>query len=223
MKKVGIIGGAGPLASALLYETIIRESYRQGLQVPEIQLINFPFTRGLTVEEGHTNENVLLEELRYCMKKLEQSGVEIGVLACNTLHLYLPLLPKSAIFFLSLPNLIVGEAIEKGDLCLLMLGTENSCRSHLYQRPSITLRYPPKNEQTLVDAIIDRVLEGNLSQQDSLLISQLIERLSEQMTFDGVILGCTDLPVLHHYFPITSAKPFYDSIKIPAKILRRIL
>ena len=65
MKKLGIIGGAGPLASALLYETLIQESYALGRQVPEIVLINYPFSRGLSLEEGKNNEEIIHQELSY--------------------------------------------------------------------------------------------------------------------------------------------------------------
>jgi len=223
MKKVGIIGGAGPLASALFYQTFIQESYLQALQVPEILLINYPFTRGLSMEEGEINEAVIEEELGYCIQSLELHQVGIGVIACNTLHRYLQLMPKTFITFISLPQIIVREALANSHKRLLLLATQNTCRFELYQHLDITLLYPPPNEQDLVDEIIDRILEGKVFKNDSILLSQMIARLGTSMNFDGVILGCTDLPVLQHYFPIHSSKPFYDSIKIPAKKLRGIL
>ncbi len=36
MKKAGIIGGAGPLASALLYELVIEECYHHKKNIPAI-------------------------------------------------------------------------------------------------------------------------------------------------------------------------------------------
>ena len=162
MKKIGIIGGAGPLASALLYETIIHESYLQALKVPEIFLINYPFTRGLTFKEGKENEKILRDELSYCVKTLVQNDVDIAVIACNTLHLYMQLLPKSSIPFLLLPHLIMEKAIENGHHHLLILGTQNTCRSHLYQRSEMTVLYPPQKEQKLIDEVIDHVLQGKV-------------------------------------------------------------
>jgi aspartate racemase len=157
------------------------------------------------------------------MNALVQNEVEIGILACNTLHLYMQQLPTSAIPFLSLPHTILEKAMENKHHRLLMLGTENACRSSLYRHPGITMLYPPQKEQQLIDEVIDRVLLGKICQKDATAISHMIAHLAEEMAFDGVILGCTDLPVLHHHFPIHSDKPFYDSIKIPAKILRGIL
>lgn len=223
MKKVGIIGGAGPLASALFYQTFIQESYLQVRQVPEILLINYPFTRGLTLAERQTNKTVLEDELSYCIKVLEKHQIEIGVIACNTLHQYLQRIPKTSIAFISLPQIVMEEALANGHKRLLLLGTQNTCRSELYQRTGITMLYPPPSEQNIVDEVIDHVLAGQVDLRDSILLSQMLERLTLSMHFDGVILGCTDLPVLQHYFPMHSLKPIYDSIKIPAKKLRGIL
>jgi aspartate racemase len=223
MKKVGIIGGAGPLASALFYETVIRESYQARQEIPEILLLNYPFTRGLSLNEGEKNSEILLGELSYCINTLAQQEVEIGVLACNTLHLYLKRLSHLSVSFLSLPHLVMQEAIRNGHHRLLILGTENTCRADLYCHPDIYFCHPSQADQHQIDTIIDHVLTGEVAREDSDKITRLIEKISEQMEFDGVILGCTDLPVLHHHFPIRSKKQLYDSIKIPAKVLRGLL
>lgn len=223
MEKLGIIGGAGPYASALFYQTMIQESYLQARSVPEILLMNYSFTRGLTTEENERNESLLLDELDYCVQTLERNEVKIGVLVCNTLHLYLRKLAKRSLRFFSLPDLVMEKARENGHYRLLILATQNTCQSDLYQHPHITPLYPSASDQLIVDRVIDHVLEGKIYQSDSLLISQMIQNGAKQMNFDGVVLGCTDLPVLHDRFPIQASQMLYDSVKIPAKILGRIL
>lgn len=217
MKKLGIIGGAGPLASALLYEALIHESYLRGIAVPEIVLINFPFTRGLSLEEGRINQVSLTDELDYCVKFLIKNEVEIGLLACNTLHLTLMNLPLGSIQFYHLPELVLKAALDKKHHRLLILGTENTCRSHLYKKEGIQTVYPSLEFQKLLDEVIDRVLGGKVLREDADLITQVIQHSSNE--FDGVVLGCTDFPVLHHRFPIQSDKPIYDSIKLSAKTI----
>ncbi len=224
MKKLGIIGGAGPLASALLYETIIQESYTAGKKIPEIVLINYPFTRGLSLSERKENEKILQDELLYCLKTLNTSGVEMAVLACNTLHLFLKtLLPQVPFPFHYLPKLVVDAAKERQHHRLLILGTQNTCHSHLYQLAGIQTIYPSNQDQIVIDEVIDRILEGKVLKNDSCLVSQVIEKMSLLTEFDAVVLGCTDFPVLHHRFPISTTKPIYDSIKIPAKTLVGLL
>lgn len=214
MKKIGIIGGAGPLASALLYETLVKECYLLRKIVPEIVLISYPFTRGLTLQESE-NHRILKHELTQAIASLHQHGVGIALLACNTLHMYLEEIPSS-LSFMPLPQAVLQEAASNGHRRLLILGTQNTCTQELYKYPGVTLIYPQSEEQALIDRIIDQVLGGNILPEDAFLISQLLE---QKRGYDGVVLGCTELPVLHHHFPLRCVLPIYDSIKIPAKKL----
>ena len=226
MKKLGIIGGAGPLASALFYETLISESYARRKEVPEIFLINYPFTRGMSLDERKDNEDIIINELAYCIKVLVQNGAEMAVLVCNTLHLFLKKLSNESLQFHSLPETVITAARERNHRCLLVLGTENTCHSHLYKLAGTHVEYPSLKNQKLIAKVIDHVLEGKILESDSHLITEIIQQTFIEFAyveFDGVILGCTELPVLHHHYPIASAKTIYDSIKIPAKTVVGIL
>ena len=154
---------------------------------------------------------------------LTKNDVEVGLLACNTLHLFLKQHSHPSLHFFHLPELVVQAAQEKKHHRLLILGTQNTCRSHLYQFAKIQTVYPSFQDQEVIDKVIDRVLEGKILKEDSLLVGRVIEKTLQMTAFDGVVLGCTDFPVLHHHFHIPSVKPIYDSIKIPAKILVGIL
>lgn len=210
MKKLGIIGGAGPLASALFYETLVHECYQHQLPLPEIVLLNYPFERKSTSQE-------LQCALSNCIQTLEKKGMQRAVLVCNTLHLELEKISQGAVQFFSIPKLVLGD-IKRGSR-LLLLGTKKTCNSALYQTKSITLFFP--KQQQIVEEIIDHILEGKILIEDTQILEKLIREFPEEI--DGVILGCTDLPVLHHHFPLQCDKPIYDSVKIPAKTLLRYL
>lgn len=221
MKKLGIIGGAGPLASALFYETLIHESYLQGRALPEILLLNYPFDRGLTPTESREHGLLVRKQLLHCLKALEAGGAAIGVLVCNTLHLELANAPHSTVHFLQIPKLVLQEIYNKKASRLLLLATQNTCSSFLYNQDGTTIFRLASKEQKIVDEAIDRILEGIILEQDARAIEKIICNFPEEI--DGVILGCTDLPVLHHHFPLQSPKPIYDSVKIPAKTILRFL
>ncbi|MGE5195993.1 MAG: aspartate/glutamate racemase family protein [Anaerolineae bacterium] len=221
MKKLGIIGGAGPLASALFYETLVRESYQLKQPLPEIVLLNYPFTRGLTPTESQENGSQLHRELLHCLTTLETGGATVAVLVCNTLHLKLPRIPPRSFSLLRIPELLFEEIDKKKGKRLLLLGTQNTCNSSLYHQPGVTIFHPICREQKIVDEAIDHILEGALLEKDAEAIEDMIRSFPEEI--DGVILGCTDLPVLHHHFPFRSDKPIYDSVKIPAKKILRFL
>lgn len=217
--KIGIIGGAGPLASSLLYETLVHESYSLGRPVPEIHLVNYPFTRGLTDEEGKANLQTIRDELSYCIHLLVESGVEEVILACNTLHLFLDRPSELPFQFHHLPEIVANAALKRGHNRLLILGTENTCHSRLYHIPGIQPVYPIPQDQKMINAIIDRVLKGEVLKKDAESVGSVIERAALSEEFDAVVLGCTDFPVLHHRYPIKSVKPLYDSIKTPANLI----
>ena len=221
MKKLGIIGGAGPLASALFYETLVHESYRLGQAPPEMLIINYPFHRGLTPKESQHNGGLVREELSHCLKALETGGATVGVLVCNTLHLELAHLPQEKVRFLRIPDLVLDAIDENQGKRLLLLATQNTCLSSLYDQRGLTLLRPSSAGQKIVDEVIDRILAGHILAQDARAIEEIIRNVPEEI--DGIILGCTDLPVLHHHFPLSTTRPIYDSIKIPAKRVLRFL
>lgn len=218
-QKFGIIGGAGPYASALLYQSIIRNSYEaKKRQTPEIVLLNYPFTRGLTLKESHSHKQQLCQELQDCLNCLAQQDVQHIVIACNTLHSFLPELNLKGMSVLSIPKLVIKTALQAHLRKLLLLSTETTIQTGLYQHPLIELSILHPLEQDCLNGIIDRILEGNILKEDSENLSHLIQTSLLKEGIGGILLGCTDLPVLHARYPIeTGALPVLDSIQIPAK------
>jgi aspartate/glutamate racemase len=180
-------------------------------ELPEIILLNHPFKPGFIG---------LTEELEKCCRALEKNGVSKGVLVCNTLHLELAKL-KNQIDFFKINECVMEEILEKKGKRILLLATKNTCNSELYKIKGVDFLKPSKKEQAVVNQTIDHVLRGSFSRKDSLLIEALIDSYSGKI--DGALLGCTDLPVLHHHFPIRTKKVIYDSVKIPVKTILRSL
>ena len=91
MKKIGIIGGAGPEAGSLLFNMIIRKLQSEGKHndhdFPEIHLLNYPFYFAIN---STLKEELLREQLKEALNKLEKNNVDIIALACNTLHALIP-------------------------------------------------------------------------------------------------------------------------------------
>jgi len=221
MKKLGVIGGAGPLASALFYATLVHECYRLKRSLPEMLLLNFPFNRGLTPEDSAMNGSIISKELTYCIQSLEKGGATLGLLICNTLHLELAKLEDPELRFLSIPELVLKDAAKQKSRRLLLLATQNTCNSMLYKQSSCDIVCPIEPDQIIIDNVIDRILDGNIQAADSLAIEKILQKYVYHV--EGVILGCTDLPVLHHHHPIRFNKPIYDSVKIPAQTILRLL
>jgi aspartate racemase len=218
--KLGIIGGAGPLASALLYRSILEKYYTNSIfDIPIIIVVNFPFTRGLTREESSEHEDLLKEEVQMCVNTLSTCGVAIAGLACNTLHLFLDQVDLKGIRFLHMPKEVIKQIKQCGMHRILILGSQTTIARRLYHQSQFETIAPNENEQVLVDDIIDKIIQGKIDQHDAEILSNLIFQIHKRENLEGVVLGCTELPVLHHKYPI-QCKPLliFDSIQILANL-----
>ena len=102
---IGIIGGAGPMASASLYSTILefcQKAYRSSdyNEFPEIILISYPFTRG--------DADKIRSDLSSCFHKLKAAGASVFCIASHSFHGFLPHLPLSG--FINLVEEGLNEA-----------------------------------------------------------------------------------------------------------------
>lgn len=213
--KLGLIGGAGPYASALAYRYFLDACYGNGHEVPELVLLNFPFTRGLSLAESAQNEKIIRAELQHCIDTLAKVGVEVAGIACNTLHLFLAGLNLQGIRFIYLPHAVLGTAARLGCKQLLILGTPTAISRGLYAYPGIKLIAPSPEEQEIVLHTIDNILRGKILPSDSDALCAVIVKAHQRTPVDGVILGCTELPVLHQTHPLLcKGVDVYDSIQI---------
>lgn len=215
--KLGIIGGAGPYASALLYRSLLDICYEYGMKIPELFVLNYPFTRGLSLEESAQGGEIIRKELQYCVHAMAKAGVEAAGIACNTLHLFLEGLDLQGIRFIHLPRCVLKKASRLGCKRLLILGTPTAISKGLYSHPGIELVTPLPEEQLIVDGTINRILRGKILPADSEALCGIIAANQRRIPLEGAILGCTELPVLHDAHPMfCKGISLFDSIQILA-------
>lgn len=92
MKRLGIIGGLGPLASSLFYEKLVLMCYQYREDIPDLLLVNHPFTRDFCpkgLEEGNSNEELIKKGFHRSLKILIKNEIKYAVMVCNSMHLYL--------------------------------------------------------------------------------------------------------------------------------------
>ncbi len=215
--KIGIIGGASPHAGALLFKAVVEAFSACGEAVPEVLLLNYPFTRGLRIQDAVRNQNLHKAELQYCIDRLARQGVTLASLGCNTLHLCLQGLNTHGIRFISLPNSVMEEAMRRKMKKLLILATETSIQKRLYRHPELEMVLPNSKEQKSIDRILDRVLGAQFDSEDGAALLEIAERIYCDNPYDGLVLGCTDFPVLHEKHPFNLKRVLtLDSVRIAA-------
>jgi aspartate/glutamate racemase len=79
---------------------------------------------------------------------------------------------------------------------------------------------PHESYQREISACIDRILIGEICKSDALTLENMIVHLKEKSSIQGIILGCTELSVLQHRYPLRSEGiTFFDPLQILAECI----
>jgi aspartate racemase len=143
------------------------------------------------------DRELLINHVEQCFESFQSADVSIIAIACNTLHSFLPDLPKS----LQLVHLIeeTGNYLEKNNIdSPLMLCSNTSAEEKVHSK-FFSCRYPERAKQIEVDEIINQVLRG----ED---FGKISERLDALCGDEMVVLGCTELSLLNEKAPLKHKK-----------------
>jgi aspartate/glutamate racemase len=228
MRSIGIIGGAGPLASSLLLKNVIQECYRQGCKssgdLPHIVLVNYPFDFDACMQSQLSAKGYASIALQQLVDQLERENVTTLVIACNTLHLFLPYVQRKHAKLIHMVQAVLDQAKSHGLQRLLILGSPRTMQSCLYDQDISSYMTPSEEHQKSIKKIIQRILSGILLKNDAKALRSIISKSYKQQPFEGVVLGCTELSVLHQLHPLSSKKSHVivlDSVYIVAQLLAK--
>ncbi|MHA1188656.1 MAG: aspartate/glutamate racemase family protein [Candidatus Heimdallarchaeota archaeon] len=143
----------------------------------------------------------MLDFLLAAAERLIKSGSELIILATNTPHIvFNELVKKIKVPMLSIME-AVGEAIKKQGLQKVgLIGTRFTMNSSYYQDAlkqfSIEVITPSTEDKKIIDSIIYKELTYHVLKDESRQqYLEVIDRL-ELIGAQGVILGCTEIPLL---------------------------
>lgn len=203
MKKAGIIGGLGPESTVDYYKGIIaafHNSYEE-TGYPEIAIESCNIKEML----GYSNVDrwdIVAERLALKFELLRNVGCHFGAIASNTPHKVFDDIQKGT----TLPLLSIIEAtcdyavsINSEKLCLL--GTKFTMQSDFYQKvfdkKDIRLVVPDEAEMDYIHEKIFSELEyGIVKLETKEGYLKIINRIINTHDCDGVILGCTEFPLI---------------------------
>ena len=199
-KTIGILGGMGPEASAEVYMKIInfcQKKYgaREDKDYPRIVINSIPappMIDNLEVEKD------LLKALIDGVKNLEISGADFIIISCNTAHYFLDKLKKQ----ISIPILsIIEETVKRvrkkklKQIGLLATTTAVKLYEKELNRFGINIVTPDEKYQNDIVEIIKRIVAGEKLRKDKIKLKKIIYCLKRNGA-KGIILGCTDLPII---------------------------
>lgn len=208
--KIGIVGGAGPIAGMLLFEDIIsicqhKYGCHKDADFPYIMLLNYPFTDMLHGVDVPAQRTQITNQLRDCFKKFIENKIDIIAIACNTLHAFLTpeivneVTDKGGKFV----HMIKETAIKSKDFeDVFVLCSDTSAKRQLH-KSFFDCSYPNPTFQTEVQELIDKTLTGTYNEKD---VRQFVQKLNSFHDIKNhnektaLVLGCTEFSVLHKHY-----------------------
>jgi aspartate racemase len=203
MKTIGLLGGMTWL-STLEYYRIINETVKQelgGFHSARCVLYSFNFD---DIKQTHNEED--WEEATRLMidaaRALKSAGADFIVICTNTMHKMADEVQETT----GLPLVHIADATASAIKAMNinkvgLLGTrftmeETFYKNRLFERHGIETVIPEEEDRQLINDIINREL-GNgefiLSSKED--FKRIINRLEEKGA-EGIILGCTEIPLL---------------------------
>jgi aspartate racemase len=203
MKTIGIIGGIGPESTVDYYRGIIAR-YRDLTgddNYPPILVNSINMTAMLNLLSGR-DYDALVEMLLDAIEALARAGAEIAAIASNTPHIVFDRVsPRSPLPLVSIVEAAAEKAESLGIQKALLIGTSFTMASSFYRdcfaRRSIPLVVPSSAEQVAIHGIIFPELEeGIVVPEKKARLLDICDRIIEKEGVGGVILGCTELPLM---------------------------
>ena len=203
MKKIGLVGGTGPESTLMYYKKLNDEIDRltDGKAMPDIAIESVDFHRAWGyVTEG--KYDLLADYLGEKLQSLEKGNSEVISLTAVTMHVVFDELKekiKSPI--VSIPQVVSEEVVSKGIKRIGLFGTIFTMEKDYMKKDLISsgveVFVPNKDERNLIGKRIYEELERGIVKDSTLKeLTDIINRMKADDGIEGVILGCTELPLI---------------------------
>jgi aspartate racemase len=201
-KRIGILGGLTPESTVPYYLHIIHryEEMFHNHAYPEVVIFSVSFQKFDDWMEREDWESMELE-LAKGLRALHGAGADFAVIATNTMHyLYEKLDKWNIIPLLSLVDTTATEVKKTGIKRVGLIGTKFAMNKPYYREGlakfGIKAIVPDKEDQAYIGKVIFEELSyGILKEESRRGYLEIMERLKEKGA-QGIILGCTEIPLL---------------------------
>ena len=202
MKTIGLIGGTGWVSTQEYYK-LINEKVNEklgGLEFPRIVLVSVNYSDIYACNQRNDREGVF-RIIQNAAKTLEKAGVDFIALCANTIHFTFDRLSQE----INLPFLHIADAaaesirnqyISKVGL----LGTMETMELDFYKKrlalKGIDVITPEKSDREFIhNSIMNELLKEKFLPETKAGFIKIMDKLKDQGA-RGMILGCTEIPLL---------------------------
>lgn len=203
MKKIGLLGGMS-WESSLEYYRIINEEVKRKLGGTHsakcvLNSLDFGEIEGLQ----HQNEWDRLAELMVIeVNNLKNAGSDFIVICTNTMHIMATEIEeRTGLHVLHIAD-TTGDVIKKAGLDTIgLLGTRFTMEGNFYKKRlkdnyGVNTITPDENDRKIIHQVIyQELVKGELNEESRLQYLEIIDKLRKKGA-QGVILGCTEIPLL---------------------------
>jgi aspartate racemase len=202
MKRIGILGGMSPESTIHYYQLIV-QSFIQlygNHGYPEIVIFSVSFEQYIHWQENGDWE-AIGKELAKGAQILEKAGADFVVIATNTMHKVVDEIQRAInIPVLNLLDVVAESLLEKGITKTGLLGTRYTMEDGFYAaglaKHGIDVVVPETKDRDLVHRVIyDELIKGVILPSSKEEFRRIVNDL-QQNGAQGVVLGCTEIPML---------------------------
>jgi aspartate racemase len=220
MKKIGLIGGITPESTVLYYQILNRLNANQLGKTHSAELIITSFDFGQIsqlVEEGRWD--LLNKKMAEAGTNLENAGASCILICANTMHLCIDAVRKVVrIPVIHIADSTAKEIQKKGIQKVALLGTKYTMEKDFFRdilnKHEIETIIPDVEERDEIHRIIyDELAQGEFKKSSKEKYLKIIDSLILKGV-EGIILGCTEIPLLINQNDVSL--PIFDTTKIHA-------
>ena len=222
IKTIGLIGGMS-WESTVEYYKIINRTVNQKLGgVHSCECLMYSFDFAVIEKLQHQGKwDELTGLMISAAKRIENAGAEIILICTNTMHKMADEVEGNiAAPLLHIADATAEEIKRQGMKKVGLLGTKFTMEQYFYRKRieekyNINVIIPDEQERQIVhDVIYDELVVGKIISSSTQKYVKIINNLKSKGA-EGVILGCTEIPLLVKKEDCTI--PVFDTTTIHAK------
>jgi aspartate racemase len=202
-KRIGLVGGLGPEATLEYYKGIIDafKSTDSSLNYPEIIIYSVNLSELIGMMNRKEYDKVVVYLLG-AIDSLKKAGAEFAAMSANTPHLVFDALVKiSPLPLISIVETACDEALQLGLEQPGLIGTGFTMSGTFYQdvfgRREIPVILPEEQDMKIINEKLFTEIElGIFKDETRDLLIRIIEKMVRTRHIDGLILGCTEFPLI---------------------------
>jgi aspartate racemase len=222
MKTIGLLGGTGWESTVEYYKIINKKiseafGYKHSAKIIMFSVDFFEISSRIESQDFDGMEKFLTK----IAKKIEADGADCLLICANTLHMFAEQISmKISIPLIHIADATASRIKEKNIQKVGLLGTKPTMempfyKNRLKEKYGIDVIVPSEKERDYIQTtFLGEFFQGKFTTEAKMHFLDIMDNLASQGV-EGIILGCTEIPLLINQKD--TAIPLFDTLEIHAK------